>query len=216
MLDRAQFPIKQKSASEKAPFSAAAQFPRDALLPHASHTQAHKPLPILFGPLNLPSAKVSLEPLFFKAFNQGLVLLIPFTRLPAYRKKALPIVKGWQGRPLEGIYAVVFMDAVHYHVRHEGRIVKRAVYTALGIGMNGRKDVLGRYVGQNGSAKFWLSILNGLKNRGAQSILIACADGLSGFPQAIKRYFRKQKFSSVPFIGPELPPGLYLTRKSSL
>ena len=103
--------------------------------------------------------------------------------------KILPIVKEWQERPLEDIYAVVFMDAIHYHVRNEGRIVKRAVYIAIGIDMNGHKDVLGMYVGQNESAKFWLSILNGLKNRGVQDILIACVDGLSGFPQAIEAVF---------------------------
>ena len=99
--------------------------------------------------------------------------------------KILPIVREWQERPLEEIYAVVFMDAIHYHVRSEGRIVKRAVYIALGIDMNGRKDVLGMYVGENESAKFWLSIMNGLKNRGVKDILIACVDGLTGFPQAI-------------------------------
>ena len=103
--------------------------------------------------------------------------------------KILPIVKEWQERPLEEIYAVVFMDAIHYHVRHEGRIVKRAVYIAIGIDMEGHKDVLGMYIGQNESAKFWLSILNGLKNRGVQDILIACVDGLTGFPQAIEAVF---------------------------
>ena len=103
--------------------------------------------------------------------------------------KILPIVKEWQERPLEEIYAVVFMDAIHYHVRNEGRIVKRAVYIAIGIDMNGHKDVLGMYVGQNESAKFWLSILNGLKNRGVSDILIACVDGLTGFPQAIEAVF---------------------------
>lgn len=103
--------------------------------------------------------------------------------------KILPIVKEWQERPLEEIYAVVFMDAIHFHVRHEGRIAKRAVYIAIGIDMDGHKDVLGMYVGQNESAKFWLSILNGLKNRGVQDILIACVDGLTGFPQAIEVVF---------------------------
>lgn len=103
--------------------------------------------------------------------------------------KILPIVKEWQERPLEKIYAVVFMDAIHYHVRNEGRIVKRAVYIAIGIDMEGHKDVLGMYVGQNESAKFWLSILNGLKNRGVEDILIACVDGLTGFPQAIEAVF---------------------------
>ena len=67
------------------------------------------------------------------------------------------------------VYAVVFMDAIHYHVRSEGRIVKRAVYIALGIDMNGKKDVLGMYVGENESVKFWLSIMNGLKNRKVNS-----------------------------------------------
>ena len=105
--------------------------------------------------------------------------------------KILPIVREWQERPLEEIYAVVFMDAIHYHVRHEGRIVKRAVYIAIGIDMTGRKDVLGMYVGENESAKFWLSIMNGLKNRGVEDILIACVDGLTGFPQAIEAVFPK-------------------------
>ena len=103
--------------------------------------------------------------------------------------KILPLVKEWQERPLEEVYAVLFMDAIHYHVRSEGRIVKRAVYIALGIDMNGRKDVLGMYVGENESAKFWLSIMNGLKNRGVENILIACVDGLNGFPQAIEAVY---------------------------
>ncbi len=77
--------------------------------------------------------------------------------------KILPIVKEWQERPLEEVYAVVYMDAIHYHVRSEGRIVKRAVYIALGVNMDGKKEVLGMYVGDNESAKFWLSIINGLK-----------------------------------------------------
>ena len=77
--------------------------------------------------------------------------------------KILPVVKEWQQRPLESIYAVVFMDAIHYHVRCEGRIVKKAVYIAIGIDMDGKKDVLGMYVGENESAKYWLQILNGLK-----------------------------------------------------
>ena len=93
--------------------------------------------------------------------------------------KIMPLVKEWQERPLQEIYAVVYMDAIHYHVRSEGRIVKRAVYIALGIDMDGKKDVIGMYVGENEGAKFWLSIINGLKNRGVQDILIACVDGLN-------------------------------------
>lgn len=77
--------------------------------------------------------------------------------------KILPVVKEWQQRPLESVYAVVFMDAIHYNVRSEGRIIKKAVYIAIGIDLDGRKDVLGMYVGENESARFWLSILNGMK-----------------------------------------------------
>lgn len=103
--------------------------------------------------------------------------------------KILPVVKEWQQRPLESIYAVVFMDAIHYHVRCEGRIVKKAVYIAIGIDMDGKKDVLGMYVGENESAKYWLQILNGLKNRGVEEILITCIDGLTGFPDVISAVY---------------------------
>lgn len=103
--------------------------------------------------------------------------------------KILPKIKEWQERPLEDLYAVVYLDAIHFHVRSEGRIVKKAVYIVLGIDMDGKKDVLGIYVGENESAKFWLSVLNGLKNRGVKDILIACIDGLTGFTQAISAVF---------------------------
>jgi transposase-like protein len=100
--------------------------------------------------------------------------------------KILPVVKEWQARPLQEIYAVVYMDAVHFHVRSEGQIVKKAVYLVLGLDMKGRRDVLGMYIGENESAKFWLTVLNNLKNRGVSDILIACVDGLTGFPAAIE------------------------------
>lgn len=87
--------------------------------------------------------------------------------------KILSIGREWQERPFEEVYAVVFMDAIHYHVRSQGRIVKRAVYIAIGIDMSGKKDVLGMYVGENESAKFWLSIMNGLKNRAWKIFLIS-------------------------------------------
>lgn len=105
--------------------------------------------------------------------------------------KILPIVREWQQRPLESVYAVVFMDAVHFHVRSEGQIVKKAVYIALGVAMDGRRDVLGMWVEENESAKFWLGILNSLKNRGVEDILITCVDGLTGFPQAIEAIYPK-------------------------
>ena len=111
------------------------------------------------------------------------------TTISRITDKVLPLIKEWQERPLEEVYAVVFMDAIHYHVRSEGRIVKRAVYIAIGINMAGIKDVLGMYIGENESAKFWLSIMNGLKNRGVEDILITCVDGLTGFPQAIEAVY---------------------------
>ena len=103
--------------------------------------------------------------------------------------KILPVVREWQCRPLEDIYAVVFMDAIHFHVRSEGRIIKKAVYIAIGINMDGLKEVLGMWVGENESAKFWLSVMNGLKNRGVEDILITCVDGLTGFPAAIEAVY---------------------------
>ena len=103
--------------------------------------------------------------------------------------KILPIAREWQQRPLEAIYAVVFMDAIHYHVRSEGRIIKKAVYIAIGINLDGRKDVLGMWVGENESAKFWATVLNGLKNRGVEDIFIACTDNLTGFSSAIEAVF---------------------------
>lgn len=105
--------------------------------------------------------------------------------------KILPEAKEWQQRPLESVYAVVFMDAIHYHVRSEGQIIKKAVYIAIGVNMNGRKDVLGIWVGENESAKFWVGALNSLRNRGVEDILIACTDNLTGFSQAIEAVFPK-------------------------
>ena len=103
--------------------------------------------------------------------------------------KILPIVREWQQRPLESTYAVVFMDAIHYHVRSEGQIVKKAVYIAIGIDLEGRKDVLGMWVGENESAKYWATVLSSLKNRGVNDIFIACTDNLTGFANAINAVF---------------------------
>ena len=103
--------------------------------------------------------------------------------------KILPLVKEWQTRPLEAIYPIVFMDAIHYHVRSEGQIVKKAVYIAIGISSSGEKYVIGMWVGENESAKFWLSKLNELKSRGVEDILIACVDGLTGFSNAIEAVY---------------------------
>ena len=118
-------------------------------------------------------------------------LEISDTTVSRITDKVLPAAKEWQQRPLESIYAVVFLDAIHYHVRSEGRIIKKAVYIAIGVNMDGRKDVLGMWVGENESAKFWAGVLNNLRNRGIEDILIACTDNLTGFSQAIEAVFPK-------------------------
>ena len=93
--------------------------------------------------------------------------------------KILPIAKELRQRSLESVYAVVFPDAIHYHVRSEGQVVKKAVYIAIGINLDGKKDVLGMWVDENESAKFWAFVLNSLRNRGVQDIFIACTDNLT-------------------------------------
>ena len=98
-------------------------------------------------------------------------------------------VKAWQSRPLEPLYAIVYLDALYVKMRHEGRVENRAVYVAIGVDLDGRKDVLGLWTSANEGAKFWLGVLTELKNRGVKDILIACVDGLKGFPQAIESVF---------------------------
>ena len=110
--------------------------------------------------------------------------------------KILPAAKEWQQRPLESVYAVVFLDAIHYHVRSEGQIIKKAVYIAIGIDLGGRKDVLGMWVGENESAKYWATVLNCLKNRGVQDIFIACTDNLTGFSAAIEAVYPKTEIQN--------------------
>ena len=118
------------------------------------------------------------------------------TTISRITDKILPIAKEWQQRPLEAVYAVVFLDAIHYHVRSEGQIVKKAVYIALGINLDGKKDVLGMWVGENESAKYWTTVLNGLKNRGVEDIFIACTDNLTGFSAAIEAVFPKTEIQN--------------------
>ena len=98
-------------------------------------------------------------------------------------------VKGWQSRPLEPLYAIVYLDALYVKMRHEGRVENRAVYVAIGVDLDGRKDVLGLWTSGNEGAKFWLGVLTELRNRGVKDVLIACIDGLKGFPQAIESVF---------------------------
>lgn len=110
--------------------------------------------------------------------------------------KILPVAKEWQQRPLESVYAVVFLDAIHYHVRSEGQIIKKAVYIAIGVSLDGKKDVLGMWVGENESAKYWATVLNSLKNRGVDDIFIACTDNLTGFSEAIEAIYPKTEIQN--------------------
>jgi len=99
--------------------------------------------------------------------------------------------RAWQNRPLEPFYGVVFLDALYVKMRHEGRVENRAVYVALGINLEGRKDVLGLWTSASEGAKFWLNVLTELRNRGVRDIYLVCVDGLKGFPQAIESLYPK-------------------------
>ena len=112
----------------------------------------------------------------------------------AITDKIIPNIKEWQKRPLDDVYPVVFVDATYFYVRNEGIVGKKAVYVILGINSQGYKDILGFYVGESESAKYWLNILNELKSRGLKDILILCADGLKGLPEAISTAYPNTEF----------------------
>jgi transposase-like protein len=114
---------------------------------------------------------------------------ISATTLSAITDKVIPLVKEWQQRPLESLYCIVWLDAMYYKVKEEGRTQTRCVYNILGINKDGRKDVLGMYVSQSEGANFWLSVITDLKQRGVADILIACIDNLKGFDEAIRTIY---------------------------
>ena len=103
--------------------------------------------------------------------------------------KVLPVLDEWRSRPLESIYSIMWLDAIHFKVRHEGRIQHRAVYCVLALDQHGQKDLLGLYVSENEGAKFWLAVLTDLQNRGVEDVFIACIDNLKGFAEAIESIF---------------------------
>ncbi len=98
-------------------------------------------------------------------------------------------VTAWQNRPLEPVYPFVFMDSIHYKVKENHQYITKAAYVVLGIGQNGRKDILGVWIGENESSKFWLSVMNGLKNRGIKDVYVFCVDALAGFREDINAAF---------------------------
>ena len=104
-------------------------------------------------------------------------------------EKIMPEVTAWQNRPLEKVYPFVFMDAIHYKVKEDHRYITKAAYVVLGITMDGRKDILGVWIGEHESSKFWLGVLNDLKSRGIMDVYLFCTDGLCGMMQAIEAVF---------------------------
>ena len=103
--------------------------------------------------------------------------------------KILPMIAEWHSRALDRVYPIVYLDAIHFKVRQDSRIINKAAYSVMGINMAGLKEILGIWIGENESASFWLGVCNDLKNRGVEDILIACKDGLSGFSEAISAVF---------------------------
>lgn len=108
--------------------------------------------------------------------------------------KILPEIEDWQNRPLNEVYPIVFIDAVHFSVRKDKMIQKLAAYVVSGVNVEGYKEVLGIYVGHNESSKYWLNVLNELKNRGVKDIMVMCADGLTGIKESIAIAFPNTEY----------------------
>jgi transposase-like protein len=118
---------------------------------------------------------------------------ISATEISRITDSVLPAVQEWRNRSLDAVYPFVFLDCMHYKVRVNGSVESRAIYNLLGIDIEGKKELLGIYVSENEGAKFWLGVLTDLKKRGVEDILIACIDGLKGFPEAIEAVFPKTR-----------------------
>ncbi|MBP2649383.1 MAG: family transposase [Firmicutes bacterium] len=158
----------------------------------------HEPLIVKKHQKNLTGIEEQIIALYSKGMtvrdiqdhlNQMYGIDVSPTLISNVTNKLMPIIKEWQNRPLEKTYAVVFLDAIHYKVRQEGAIVNKAAYMVIGIDLDGRKDVLGMWIGEHETSKFWLVVLNELRNRGVLDILICCVDNLNGFSEAIAASF---------------------------
>lgn len=121
---------------------------------------------------------------------------ISASTLSTITDKVIPLVKDWQNRPLESTYCIVWLDAMYYKVKDEGKVVNRCVYNILGINPEGRKDLLGMYISESEGANFWLGVLSNLQQRGVSDILIACIDNLKGFAEAISSIYPKTEVQS--------------------
>lgn len=158
----------------------------------------HEPLIVKKHQKNLTGIEEQIIALYSKGMtvrdiqdhlNQLYGVEVSPTLISNVTNKLMPIIKEWQNRPLEKTYAIVFLDAIHYKVRQEGAIVNKAAYMVIGIDLDGRKDVLGMWIGEHETSKFWLVVLNELRNRGVQDILICSVDNLNGFTEAIAACF---------------------------
>ena len=122
-----------------------------------------------------------IEDIYGVGFSKGAI--------SAVTDKIIPMLQEWRIRPLEAVYPFIFLDAIHYKVKEDGRYISKAFYTVLGVRIDGRKEILGLYLNESEGAKFWLQVLTDLSNRGVEDILIASVDGLKGFPEAINSVF---------------------------
>ncbi len=120
-------------------------------------------------------------------------LKISSGKLSHITDKIIPELEAWRSRPLNSLYAILYLDAIHFKVREDGRVKNKAVYNVMGVRTDGHKDLLGLYLGESEGAKFWLSVLSDLQSRGVNDILIACIDNLSGFSEAIQSVFPKSR-----------------------
>ncbi|BCS96463.1 IS256 family transposase [Desulfoluna limicola] len=111
--------------------------------------------------------------------------------ISAVTDKVIGKAMEWQNRPLDPLYPIIWLDAIHYKIREQGHVVSKAVYTVLGVDLDGKKQILGLYISEAEGAKFWLQVLTDLQNPGTEDVLIACVDGLKGFPEAIETIFPK-------------------------
>lgn len=124
-----------------------------------------------------------------KTMDEMYGVTVDDSRVSKITDKLLPVIREWHDRELEEVYAHIILDAIHYNVREDGSVRKKAAYVIIGLNLEGRKDILGIWLGATESSKYWLGVLNGLKNRGVKDILIASVDGLSGFVEAINTAF---------------------------
>lgn len=139
---------------------------------------------------------MSLRDIFSAHIREMYDMEISHDTLSSITERIMPLIKEWQSRPLDELYCIVWMDAMHYKVKDQGKVKSRAVYNILGIDKEGKKDLLGVYVSENEGANFWLSVLSDLQNRGLKDMLIACIDNLTGFEQAIMSLFPRTEVQS--------------------